>query len=55
MLLSCGFEEDSLESLELQGDQTSPVHPEGDQSCMFIGGTDVKAETSILWPPDVKN
>ena len=22
---------------------------------MFIGGTDVEAETPILWPPDVKN
>ena len=21
---------------------------------MFIGGTDVETETSILWPPDVK-
>ena len=22
---------------------------------MFIGGTDVQAETPILWPPDAKN
>ena len=22
---------------------------------MFIGGTDVEAETPILWPPDAKN
>ena len=22
---------------------------------MFIGGTDVEAETPIIWPPDVKN
>ena len=27
------------------------VHPEGGQSCMFIGRTDVEAETPILWPP----
>ena len=26
--------------------------PKGDQSWMFIGGTDVEAETPILWPPD---
>ena len=25
------------------------------QSCMFIGRTDVEAETPILWPPDVKS
>ena len=33
----------------------STVHPKGDQSWMFIGRTDVEAETPILWPPDVKN
>ena len=27
-----------------------PVHPEGDQSWVFIGRTDAKAETPILWP-----
>ena len=32
-----------------------PVHPKGDQSWMFIGRTDVEAETLILWPPDVKS
>ena len=32
-----------------------PVHPKGNQSWMFIGRTDFKAETPILWPPDVKN
>ena len=31
------------------------VHPKGNQSWIFIGRTDVEAETSILWPPDVKN
>ena len=34
--------------------ETQPVHPKGDQSWVFIGSTDIKAETSILWPPDVK-
>ena len=30
------------------------VHPEGDQSWVFIGRTDVEAETPILWLPDAK-
>ena len=32
-----------------------PVHPKGDQSWVFIGRTDVEAETPILWPPDAKS
>ena len=32
-----------------------PVHPKGDQSWVFIGRTDVEAETPILWPPDSKS
>ena len=32
-----------------------PVHPKGDQSWVFIGKTDVEAETPILWPPDAKS
>ena len=32
-----------------------PVNPKGDQSWVFIGRTDVKAEIPILWPLDVKN
>ena len=31
------------------------VHPKGNQSRIFIGRTDVEAETPILWPPVVKN
>ena len=31
------------------------VHPEGNQSWVFNGRTDIEAETPILWPPDVKN
>ena len=27
----------------------------GDESWVFIGRTDVEAETPILWPPDVKS
>ena len=40
----------SLDCKEIQ-----PVHPKGDQSWVFIGRTDVEAETPILWPPDVKS
>ena len=32
-----------------------PVHPKGDQSWVFIGRTDVEAETPIIWAPDVKS
>ena len=35
--------------------EIQPVHPKGDQSWVFIGRTDVEAETPILWSPDVKN
>ena len=31
------------------------VNPKGNQSWVFIGRTDVKAETAILWIPDAKN
>ena len=31
------------------------VHPKGNQSWIFIGRTDAKAEAPILWPPDVKS
>ena len=34
--------------------EIQPVHPKGDQSWVFIGRTDVEAETPILWPPDAK-
>ena len=39
-----------LECREIQ-----PVHPKGDQSWVFIGRTDTKAETPILWPPHAKS
>ena len=32
-----------------------PVHPKGNQSWIFIGTTDVEAETTILWPPGAKS
>ena len=39
-----------LDSKEIQ-----PVHPKGSQSRIFIGRTDAKVETPILWSPDAKN
>ena len=42
--------EKTLESL-LDCKEIQPVYPKGDQSWVFIGRTDVEAETSILWPP----
>ena len=34
----------------LDCEEIQPDHPKGDQSCVFIGRTDVEAETPILWP-----
>ena len=42
--------ESPLDCMEIQ-----PVHPKGDQPWVFIGGTDVEAETPIFWPSDVKS
>ena len=46
--------EKTLESL-LDCKEIQPVHPKGDQSWVFIGRTDAKAETPVLWPPHVKS
>ena len=35
--------------------EIKPLNPKGDQSWVFIGRTDVEAETLILWPPDAKS
>ena len=43
-----------LESI-LDCKEIQPAHPKGNQSWIFIGGTDAEAETPILWPPDEKN
>ena len=42
--------ENPLDCKEIQ-----PVHPKGDQSWVFIGRTDVEAETPIFWPHDTKS
>ena len=41
--------------LPLDCKEVQPVHPKGDQSWVFIGRTDAKAETPILWPPYAKS
>ena len=41
--------ESPLDSKEIQ-----PVHSKGDQSWVFFGRTDAKAETPVLWPPHAK-
>ena len=46
--------EKTLES-PLDCKEIQPVHPKGDQSWVLIGGTDVEAETTILWPPDAES
>ena len=53
MLLNCGLEKTLESPLDYKEIQT--VHSEGDQSWVFIGRTDVEAETPIFWPPDVKS
>ena len=53
MVLNCGVGEDSLSPLDCK--EIQPVHPKGDQSWVFIGRTDVEAESPILWPPNVKS
>ena len=35
--------------------EIQPVHSKGDQSWVFIGRTDAKAETPIFWPPHAKS
>ena len=46
--------EKTLES-PLDCKEIQPVHLKGDQSRVFIGRTDVEAETLILWPPNAKS
>ena len=42
--------ENPLDCKEIQ-----PVHPKGNQSCIFIGRTDAEAEAPSLWPPNMKS
>ena len=47
------MEEKPLES-PLDCKEIQQVHPKGDQSWLFIGRTDAEAETSILWPVQMR-
>ena len=53
--LSLRWKDFSLKLIRLDCKEIKPVNPKGNQSQVFIGRTDAEAETSILWPPDVKN
>ena len=46
--------EKTLES-PLNCKEIQPVHSKGDQSWVFFGRTDAKAETPVLWPSDMKS
>ena len=46
--------EKTLES-PLDCKEIQPVHPKGDESCVFIGRTDAEDETPIFWPPHARN
>ena len=46
--------EKTLES-PLDCKEIQPVHPKGDQSCVFFGRNDAEAETPVLWPPHAKS
>ena len=46
--------EKTLES-PLDCKEIQPVHSKGDQCWVFIGRTDAKAETPVLWPPHAKS
>ena len=50
MLLNCSVGNSPLDCKEVQ-----PAYPKGDQSWMFFGRTDAKAETAILCPPHAKS
>ena len=52
MLLNCGVGEDLRVPWTARRSNQSIL--KGDQSWVFIGRTDVEAETPILWPPDAK-
>ena len=46
--------EKTLES-PLNCKEIQPVHSPGDESWVFIGRTDAKAETPVLWLPHAKS
>ena len=58
MLLNCGVQKHCGEKTlvsPLDCKEIQPVHSKGDQPWVFIGRTDAKAETPVLWPPHAKS
>ena len=53
MFLNYSVGEDSESPLDCK--EIKPVNPKVNQSWIFIGRTNVDAETPVLWPPDAKN
>ena len=53
MPLNCGLEKTLENPLDCK--EIKPVNTRGNQSWIFIRGTDVEAEAPILWPSDVKS
>ena len=39
----------------LDSKEIKPVNHKGNQPWIFIERTDIKAEASVLWPPNVRN
>ena len=52
-MLNCGVGNLLLSPLDCK--EIKPVNPKGNQSWIFIGRTEAKADAPILWPPDAKN
>ena len=52
-LKNCGLEKTPESPSDCK--EAQPVHRKGNQSWIFIGSTDVEAETPILLPPDAKS
>ena len=53
LLLNCGVEKTLQSPLDCK--EIQPVHSKEDQSWVFFGRNDAKAETPALWPPHAKS
>ena len=54
LVLSCSIVTDCESCSPLDCKEIQPVHSKGDQSWVFFGRNDAKAETPVLWPPHAK-
>ena len=55
MILYIQNPKDSSRKLLELINEIQPVHSKGDQSWVFFGRNDAKAETPVLWPPHAKS